>query len=87
MLIRIADALQVTLDELVGRSEPENEPLVRNAQLHALIQQADGLPDADQQALIQVMDGLIKKTQLNRVLTGRTPRPAKTRSTRLTASR
>jgi len=36
--------------------------------LHSLCQQADHLPDEDQQALIQVMDGLIKKAQLSKVL-------------------
>lgn len=74
MLIRIADVLSVSLDALVGRAEPDNEPVVRNAQLHELIKQTDGLADADQQALIQVMDGLIKKTELHRVLSGRATR-------------
>lgn len=77
MLIRIADVLQVSLDELVGRAEPVHEPVVRNPQLHELIRQADGLPDEDQQALVQVMDGLIKKSQLNRVLSGRNITPRK----------
>lgn len=64
-LIKLADILQVTLDELAGRSEPSNEIKIRNHELQQLCQQADHLPDADQQALIQVLDGLVKKTQLN----------------------
>jgi len=31
-------------------------------------QQADNLPDDDQQALIQVLDGLMKKAQLSKVM-------------------
>jgi hypothetical protein len=61
----------------VGRAEPAHEPLVRNPQLHELIRQADALPDEDQQALVQVMDGLIKKSQFSRVLAGRSIAPRK----------
>ena len=45
-LIKIADILQVTLDELVGRSKPSEEIKIRNYELHQLCQQADNLPDA-----------------------------------------
>ena len=67
-LIKLADILQVTLDELSGRSEPSNEIKIRNHELHQLCQQADQLSDADQQALIQILDGLVKKTQLNNMV-------------------
>ncbi len=67
MLIRIADILQVSLDELVGRIEPQDEPMIRNHELHDLVRQLDELPDEDQLALIRVMDGLMKKTQINRM--------------------
>jgi transcriptional regulator with XRE-family HTH domain len=67
-LVKIADVLQVTLDELVGRKEPSAEVKIRNHALQQLCQLADELPDADQQALIQVMDGLVKKTQLNKMM-------------------
>ncbi len=67
-LIRIADLLQVTLDELVGRSEPSGELKIQNHELHVLCQQADGLPDEEQRALILVMDGLVKKTQVSRLI-------------------
>jgi transcriptional regulator with XRE-family HTH domain len=67
-LVKIADVLQVTLDELVGRKEPSVEVKIRNHELQQLCQLADELPDADQQALIQVMDGLVKKTQLNKMM-------------------
>jgi len=67
-LIKIADIIQVTLDELVGRIEATSDVQIHNYELHSLCQQADHLPDEDQQALIQVMDGLIKKAQLSKVL-------------------
>ena len=62
------DFLQVTLDELVGRSEPSSDINIRNHELHQLCRQADNLPDDDQQALIQVLDGLMKKAQLSKVM-------------------
>jgi transcriptional regulator with XRE-family HTH domain len=67
-LVKIADVLQVTLDELVGRKEPSAEVKIRNHELQQLYQLADQLPDADQQALIQVMDGLVKKAQLQKLM-------------------
>lgn len=67
-LIRIADVLQVTLDELAGRKAPSSEIKLRNYELQALCQQADNLPDEDQQALILVIDSFVKKSQMARVV-------------------
>jgi len=67
-LIKIADVLQVTLDELVGRSMLANDIKIRNLELNQLCQQADDLPDTDQQALIQILDGLMKKAQLSKMM-------------------
>jgi transcriptional regulator with XRE-family HTH domain len=67
-LIKIADVLQVTLDELVGRSKLASDIKIRNHELNQLCQQADDLSDADQQALIQVLDGLVKKAQFNKMM-------------------
>ena len=67
-LIKIADILQVSLDELVGRTESSAAPKIRNHDLHQLCQQVDNLPDEDQQALIRVMDGLVKKAQMSKVI-------------------
>jgi transcriptional regulator with XRE-family HTH domain len=60
-LIRIADVLQVSLDELVGRKPLSTESRIRNHSLNALWQQADTLPDQEQQALILVIDSFVKK--------------------------
>jgi len=67
-LIKIADVLQVTLDELVGRKPPSEEVKLKNFELHTLCQQADNLPDADQQALILVIDSFVKKSQMAKVM-------------------
>lgn len=69
-LIRIADILQVTLDELVGRKEPSATLKIRNHELQTLCQQADYLPDEEQRALILVMNGLVKKAQMTQVMGG-----------------
>jgi len=67
-LIKIADILQVTLDELVGRKKPSLELKIRNHELQTLCQQADSLPDQEQQALILVMDGLLKKNEMSNII-------------------
>lgn len=67
-MIKLADILQITLDELVGRSTPNGDIKIRNFELHQLCQQADNLPDVDQRALIQIMDGLMKKAKFNQMM-------------------
>lgn len=67
-LIKIADVLNITLDELTGRSKATQAPVVHNPKLHSLLQEVDKLPDEDQQALIILMDSLVKRAQINRVL-------------------
>ena len=53
-VMRIADILQVSLDELAGRSAVITEPKIHNTELLNLYQQVDSLPDASQQALVLV---------------------------------
>ncbi|WP_127960524.1 helix-turn-helix domain-containing protein [Serratia microhaemolytica] len=67
-VIKIADVLQVSLDELVGRKAITTELKIHNKILHDLCQQADVLPDIDQQALILVLDSFVKKAQIERVI-------------------
>ena len=67
-VIKIADVLQVTLDELVGRKAMSEEVKVRNHTLHALWQKADLLPDTDQQALITVLDSFVKKSMVEQAI-------------------
>jgi len=67
-LIKIADALNVSLDELTGRSPTAQEPAVHNPKLHALLKDVDRLPDEDQQALVILMDSLVKRSQMSKLL-------------------
>jgi transcriptional regulator with XRE-family HTH domain len=67
-LMKMADVLNVTLDELTGRTTTIHEPAVHNAKLYALLQEVDALPDVDQQALIILMDSLVKRAKMDRVL-------------------
>jgi transcriptional regulator with XRE-family HTH domain len=67
-LVKIADVLQVSLDELVGRKPASSEVRIRNHTLNSLWQQADTLPDEEQQALILVIDSFVKKSQVEKVV-------------------
>ena len=67
-LVRIADVLQVSLDELVGRKRVSTEVRIRNHVLDSLWQQADMLPDASKQALVLVIDGMVKQAQVEKVV-------------------
>lgn len=78
MAIKIADILQVSLDELVGRTPQTSEVAIRNPDLHHLVQEVDALPDEDQRALMTVMDGLVKKTQLAKMMRQRPMRSGRT---------
>ncbi|MDE9590602.1 helix-turn-helix domain-containing protein, partial [Xenorhabdus bovienii] len=67
-VIKIADVLQVTLDELVGRKAVSDEVKIRNHTLHTLWQKADSLSDTDQQALIVILDSFVKKAMVEQVM-------------------
>lgn len=67
MLVKLADILQVSLDELIGRTDSFSEPTIRNHELHELLQQVDQLPDFEQQTAVVMLDGLVKKNQMERL--------------------
>jgi len=70
-VVKIADILQVSLDELVGRVEPKPPQIaVRNPKLHAMYRQLDRLTPEDQQAAIVLLDSLLKRSEMGRVLAG-----------------
>jgi transcriptional regulator with XRE-family HTH domain len=79
-VVKIANILQVSLDELAGRSVSITEPKIHNVELLNLYQQVDSLPDTDQQALVSVIDGLVKKSQMERVVGKRAAAPARKRA-------
>ncbi len=67
-VIKVAEILQVSLDELAGRTAPSTDVKIRNYELHRLYQECDNLPDEDQQALIVMMDSLVKKANMTKVM-------------------
>ena len=67
-LIKLADVLDVTLDELTGRAEVQSSPAVRNPKLRELYGKMDALTDEDQQALVILMDSLVKRSNMTRLL-------------------
>ena len=70
-LVKIAEILEVSLDELVGRREPADDALkIRNPELHSLYREIDRLSDEDQQALVVLLDSLVKRSQFQRLMAG-----------------
>ena len=67
-VVRIADILEVSLDELAGRSEAHDEPVIHNQKLHELYKRVNELPDTDQQALIILLDSLVARANLDKVV-------------------
>ncbi|QXF32717.1 hypothetical protein CE143_05705 [Photorhabdus luminescens] len=67
-VVRIAQVLQSSLDALVGL-EPMTPPQIHNPRLQALVTQMDSLSDEDQQALIVLMDSLLKRSKMTQLLT------------------
>jgi transcriptional regulator with XRE-family HTH domain len=67
-VVKIADILDVSLDELAGRKESNGEPTIHNHELHRLYKKVDQLSDEDQKALVIVLDSLVKRSRVSRVM-------------------
>ena len=67
-IVKIADILGVSLDVLVGREKNTQAPVIHNLKLHAMLNEIDALPDDDQKALVILMDSLIKRSKIDRLL-------------------
>lgn len=68
-VVKIADILNISLDELAGRTEAANdETRIKNPELHRLYQNVDQLPDEDQKALLVVLDSLVKRSRMDKVM-------------------
>jgi transcriptional regulator with XRE-family HTH domain len=67
-IVRIAELLDVSLDDLAGRKESQAPPKIRNHELHRLYQKVDLLSDEDQKALLIVLDSLVKRSSMHRVM-------------------
>ena len=67
-IVRLAELLDVSLDDLAGRTESQAPPKIRNHELHRLYQKVDLLSDEDQKALLAVLDSLVKRSNISRVM-------------------
>ena len=67
-VVKIADILGVSLDELAGRKEPNGDAQIHNVELHRLYRKVDQLSDEDQKALVIVLDSLVKRSRVSRVM-------------------
>jgi transcriptional regulator with XRE-family HTH domain len=67
-VVKIADILDVSLDELAGRKESDGEAKIHNHELHRLYKKVDQLSDEDQKALVIVLDSLVKRSRVSRVM-------------------
>ena len=68
-VVKIADILDVSLDELAARKDTNGETKIHNPELHRLYQKVDQLSDEDQKALLVVLDSLVKSSRIRRVMT------------------
>lgn len=67
-VVKIADILNVSLDELAGRQDSSGEARIHNPELHRLYQKVDHLSDEDQKALVIVLDSLVKRSKVSRAM-------------------
>jgi transcriptional regulator with XRE-family HTH domain len=68
-VVQIADVLGVSLDELAGRKDVTGEGVIHNHELHRLYKKVDQLSDEDQRALVIVLDSLVKRSRVRKVMT------------------
>ena len=67
-VVKIADILDVSLDELAGRKEGNGDARIHNPELHRLYRKVDQLSDEDQNALVILLDSLVKRSRVSRVM-------------------
>jgi transcriptional regulator with XRE-family HTH domain len=67
-VVKLADILGVTLDELAGRKDVSSEMVIRNPELNRLCRKVDQLSDEDQKALLVVLDSLVKRSRVTQVM-------------------
>lgn len=68
-VVKIADILNVSLDELAGRLDlSASVARIHNLELHRLYQKVDHLSDEAQKALLIMLDSLVKRSKVRRVM-------------------
>jgi transcriptional regulator with XRE-family HTH domain len=75
---KLAEMFEVSVDYLLSDDDGEaGEVQIRNKPLAERIRLIDSLDDADQQALIQVIDSMLTKQRMRQVLEERPAAPAR----------
>ena len=65
MLIDLADAMKISVDELLGRTTPNAPPTdPKTARLMKRLQRIQELPQPDRQAVLKVLDALLVKHEI-----------------------
>jgi transcriptional regulator with XRE-family HTH domain len=67
-IVRLADTLGVSLDELAGRKELTEEVRIKNPELNRLYKKVDLLSDEDQKALAIVLDSMVKRSRVRKAM-------------------
>ena len=67
-VVSIANVLEVSLDELAGRVPNSGQVRINNPELHRLYAEINNLSDEDQHALEILLDSLVKRSQIGRLL-------------------
>lgn len=67
-IVRLADTLGVSLDEIAGRKEVSSESTIKNPELNRLYKKVDQLSDEDQRALLVVLDSLVKRSRVSKAM-------------------
>ncbi len=65
LLARLADALDVTVDDLLGRRPLKRPPPPRNSRLWRKLREIEKLPAPDRKAVLRMVDGLLARQRLN----------------------
>lgn len=69
-VVKIAEILEVSIDQLVGLKDHDDSDFrLRNPELHRMYKEIDTLSDEDQQALIVLLDSLVKRSQMQKLIT------------------
>lgn len=67
-VVKLADILDVSLDELAGRKDVNEDARIHNPELHRLYKKVDQLSDEDQKALVILLDSLVKRSRVSQVM-------------------
>ena len=67
-ILKIANVLGISLDELAGRTNQSDSIVINNQKLYELYKKVNILSDEDQQALIILLDSLISRSQMNHIV-------------------